>query len=183
MWVAATKDDLRSWSKNLTLDEQTAIASATRSSAATATAFLSHSSKDKDLTLGAIRILKNHGASVYIDEIDTSLPSQTNLETAKQLKGRIKSCRKFILLATPNSKESRWVPWELGIADGYKDIWNLAIFPASDTFCHDEWTNWEYIGLYDKIVYGDLKSYSNKVWMVLDERNNTATELSKWLQN
>ncbi len=38
------------------------------------------------------------------------------------------------------------------------------------------------MGLYDRIVWGKLKGYEKEVWMVLDEVDNTATELSAWLR-
>lgn len=58
----------------------------------------------------------------------------------------------------------------------------VAIFPAL-TEQHDRaWTRWEYLALYDRIVWGDLQGEDKKVWMVLDEKANTASELSQWLK-
>ena len=144
--------------------------------------FLSHSSKDDDLVTGALRILENHGALVYLDKKDQEMPPYTNKKTASILKSRINKSKKFILLASPNSKDSRWVPWELGIADGYNEIHNIALFPAVDEEHQKSWASWEYLGLYDRIVFGAHKSYAKPIWMVYNEKNNTGTELSKWLQ-
>lgn len=144
--------------------------------------FLSHSSKDDELVVGAIKILEGHGGQVYVDEKDPSLPPYTTKDTAAKLKERIQVCRKFVLLASENSKNSKWVPWELGLADGYKSISRIALFPAVERHHETQWTSWEYLGLYNRIVWGDLKGYNKKVWMVLNEDKNTATELSKWLK-
>ena len=42
--------------------------------------FLSHSSKDDDLVIGATRVLENHGARVYVDEVDPVMPPYTTEE-------------------------------------------------------------------------------------------------------
>ena len=51
--------------------------------------FLSHSSKDDDLVIGATRVLENHGARVYVDEVDPVMPPYTTEETANRLKRRM----------------------------------------------------------------------------------------------
>ena len=74
------------------------------------------------------------------------------------------------------------MPWELGIADGYKSIRNIALFPAIEDDGNSRWTNWEYMGLYHRIVWGEMKGREKPLWMVLDERSFTATSLSEWLR-
>ncbi len=130
---------------------------------------------------GVIRVLENHGASVYIDKKDPSLPPYVNKETAASLKSRIKQSRKFVLLATQNSKDSKWVPWELGVADGFKTLRNIALIPTVEDNHRDNWTDWEYLGLYDRIVWGKFKEKSKSEWMVWDKRENSAVALNLWL--
>jgi len=127
-------------------------------------------------------LLTGHGATVYIDKKDPALPPYTNKATAIGLKTRIQQSNKFVLLASKNSKESRWVPWELGIADQAKGLSRVAILPTVETQTDAKWSSWEYLGLYDRIVWGDLEGEGKRVWMVLDERKNTATKLSLWLR-
>lgn len=182
MYQFITKAALREVAAGKTLTEQASVRKSASAQVPDGTTFLSHSSQDADLTLGAMQVLKNHGATVYVDEIDPSMPPYTSSETAAKLKNRIRVCKKFVLLATPNSNSSKWVPWELGISDGYKSLSNIAIFPSSDDSSNKSWASWEYLGLYDKIVWGDLQGHPEKVWMVLDVRANTATELSRWLK-
>lgn len=133
--------------------------------------------------VGAVRLLTGHGAKVYIDKKDPALPPYTSKDTAIGLKNRIQQSRKFVLLASKNSKDSRWVPWELGIADQAKGLGRVAILPTVETQTDVTWSSWEYLGLYDRIVWGDLQGQQKRVWMVLDERKNTATELSTWLKS
>lgn len=144
--------------------------------------FLSHSSKDSELLPGVIRLLERHGAVVYVDKKDDKLPPYTNRETAVGLRERIKQSKKFVLLTTKNSKDSRWVPWELGLSDGYKSSSNVAILPSVDRSTETAWTETEYLGVYNRIVYGKLQGHSGQVYMVLDQELNEATELSTWLK-
>lgn len=178
MIAYATRDQLRGFATSLSEQERGRLRKSATPSNAT---FLSHSSKDDELVVGATRILSNHGATVYVDRVDPTLPPYTNKETAAALKGRIAQSKKFVLLASPNSKESRWVPWELGVADGEKGIPNIALFPAVEDSNSTGWTSWEYMGLYRRIVWGDLQGHERPLWMVLDEENNTASRLSDWL--
>ena len=177
-----TREALRRFAAELGTAEAAKIRKAAASRSLEGSTFLSHSSKDDDLVAGAIRVLENHGAKVYIDEIDPEMPPYTSEKTAGLLKTRIRDTSRFVLLASKNSKESKWVPWELGIADGVKDTSKIALFPASDSSYDKAWASWEYLGLYDRIVWGKLENYQKEVWMVIDEKKNTATELSKWLK-
>ena len=173
-----TRSELRGF--GIALNEE-ARRSLRKSATSVNATFLSHSSKDDELVMGATRILSNHGATVYVDRIDPTLPPYTSKETAAALKRRIGQCKKFVLLASENSKESRWVPWELGIADGERGISNIALFPAVEDGSSKGWTSWEYMGLYRRIVWGNLEGHKDPLWMVLDEENNTASPLSGWL--
>lgn len=176
-----TRAELRSFAEGLLKEQRINLRKSAEARAPTNATFLSHSSKDDDLVDGAMRVLTNHGALVYIDKIDPTMPPYTNAETARKLKERVKQSKKFVLLASENSKESKWVPWELGIADGYKSLPNIALFPAVEDRGKTAWTSWEYLGLYRRIVWGNIKGYEKSGWMVLDEARNTADWLRDWL--
>lgn len=175
-----TKAELRTFTANRSQSSRKQGFESIASSSGNST-FLSHSSKDQELLEGTIEVLHNHGARVYIDEIDPEMPPYTSAETANLLKQRISQTKRFVLLTTENSKDSRWVPWELGIADGDKGLMNIALFPASDRAGNDHWTSWEYLGLYRRIVWGKLSGYKDELWMVLDAKASTAVPLKKWL--
>lgn len=176
-----TKSELRDFASELAPNERANLRKSASSRDLTGSTFLSHSSKDDDLVVGAIRVLEGHGAQVYVDEIDPEMPPYTSEETAALLRKRIHQTSRFVLLASKNSKDSRWVPWELGIADGDKGLERLALFPASDSSYDKDWASWEYLGLYRRIVWGNLEGYKDPVWMVLDEKRNTAIALRRWL--
>jgi len=176
-----TRSEVRGFTRGLSLNEQTNIRKRAEARSPSGTVFLSHSSNDHDILPGVIRVLENHGAKVYIDKKDPSLPPYTSKDTAATLKNRIEQSKKFMLLATENSKDSRWVPWELGVADGYKSFDNIAIFPVLEDTMSDSWTNWEYLGLYDRVAWKKFKGNEKDEWMVWDRRENTALALAKWL--
>jgi hypothetical protein len=176
-----TRDEFQKWGAELSTELRKSLVEKAETRSPTHATFLSHSSKDKDILPGVIRILTNHGADVYVDKKDPTLPPYTNRDTGSKLRTRINGCKKFVLLASTNVKESRWVPWELGLADGYKNPRNVALFPSVDKQYEYKWTEQEYLGVYDRIVWGDLQGHQKRVWMVLNQEANTATELGKWL--
>lgn len=176
-----TRDDIRGSSGPL--HEQATILRKAAARSPQGSTFLSHSSKDAELLPGVITILERHGASVYVDKKDETLPPTTSRTTASILRGRIRQCKKFIILTTKNSKDSRWMPWELGLADGYKATDNVAIFPGLDTATDHSWTEREYLGIYDRIVYGQFKGQERSVFMVWNQDTNAGTELSVWLRS
>lgn len=178
----ATRDDLQRFSEAMRLDERVRLRKDAAALDASGATFLSHSSKDEELVVGAIALLSNHGANVYVDTVDPAMPPTTNKETAAVLKRRIVQARKFVLLASENSKASAWVPWELGIADGCKGVSHIALFPAVDVGRNAQWRSWEYMGLYNCIVWGGLQGREGNLWMVWDQVQNTATELGEWLR-
>jgi len=176
-----TRDELRSFAAERSITEQASIRKSASERPLSGATFLSHSSNDDDLVVGATIVLEGHGAKVYVDKIDPEMPPYTSDKTAALLKDRIRQTKRFVLLASPNSKESRWVPWELGIADGYKTINKIALFPSSDRSSDMSWAEWEYLGLYQRIVWGKIRGNEKSLWLVWNHRNNTAEPLSKWL--
>lgn len=139
------------------------------------TVFLSHSHKDAGLVKNAAAFLKSLGVEIYVDWLDGDMPATTSPETAKKLKEKISEHQKFILLATENSKESKWVPWELGFADTTKGMKNIAILPIAESSTSYKGT--EFVGIYPLI----RKSFLDEDWLVRCDDPSIYTSLSKWL--
>jgi len=146
------------------------------------TVFLSHSSADNDLVPGVISILENHGGRVYVDKKDPALQEMEMVDIANRLRSAVRVCRKFVLLVTPKSKGSKWIPWELGLGDGVNRDADVALFPSAETIVEQQWSEQEYLGLYQRIIWGDLVGEKKYQWLVLDHRKNTATRLADWLR-
>ncbi|MET0101177.1 MAG: toll/interleukin-1 receptor domain-containing protein [Sedimenticola sp.] len=112
------------------------------------TAFLCHSHKDEPLVNGLVNLLQQNGWRVYVDWKDLTMPSSPNRETAAKIKSRIEATNYFLFLATSNSITSRWCPWEIGYADGKKDIEKIIVIPTRERMTtHGN----EYIDLYRRI--------------------------------
>jgi hypothetical protein len=137
--------------------------------------FLSHSHKDKDLIEGGGVFLNQFNVTIYVDWLDDDMPETTNPTTAAKIKTKIAENAKFILLATPNALASKWVPWELGIADGLKSNDHVAILPvASPT---GGWAGNEYVGLYPMI-----HPTASNSWAVFQPATTTGgILLERWL--
>ena len=179
-YFSSTAPEIRNFSKGVIVESHDFEK---RASATVADVFLAHSSLDKeDVLPEAIGFLEKHGAIVYIDKGDKELPQKTSAETGIKLKKRIAQCPKFIVLVTAKSKNSRWIPWELGIADEKKTLANVAILPDVGNQSNADWPEQEYLGLYPRIVFERFKDQTTPVWMVLDHHNKTGTELGQWLK-
>lgn len=122
------------------------------------TVFLSHSHEDADIVDSAISFLLTIGVLVYVDWLDPTMPRITSGETATTIKNRIVQCQKFVVLLSESSKNSKWVPWELGFADGKKNNSDIAILPIKrNSYTKDsEFAGLEYMELYQQIQIGSL---------------------------
>lgn len=140
-----------------------------------ATIFLSHSHKDKDLVEQVALFLMDQGVYVYVDWKDSSMPEITSATTANNIKSRIRTCDSFIVLASNNAIDSKWVPWELGFADAAKGINNVYIFPVADN--NGVWRGSEYFDLYQKVEIG-LKAGSSTLEGMVREPINAYSGIS-----
>ena len=176
----ATYAQLKTWGEKEGVRE--AIATFSKSDELqTKTVFLSHSTQDDELVAGVVVILKNHGGNVYVDHADPTLPDSDCLAIAENLRTAIKGCRRFVALASPRSKDSKWIPWELGLGDGIHDPASVAVFPSAESSTDTKWSEREYLGLYRRIVWGELQGEEKPLWLVWDFRKNTAEKLTSWL--
>lgn len=141
------------------------------------TIFLSHSHADLEdgIVDKVIVFLRKLGILVYIDSNDASLPPTTSADTASKLKERIRSCNKFILLATNNSIASKWCNWELGFGDAHKYIDRIALFPIAES--NNNWNGSEYLKIYPRIEEGYVKEYYKVIYPNGNEKN-----IADWLK-
>lgn len=102
--------------------------------------FISHKHNDLEDLKDIIGFLqKTYKVKAYIDSQDPTMPKLTSGKTANNIKKRVSTCDKFILLATDGAIESTWCNWELGYGDAPKSDKNcICLFPmkekgASDT--------------------------------------------------
>lgn len=157
------------------------------------TVFISHRHDDLDDLKGVLGFLeKNYNVRVYIDSRDSSMPEMPSSKTAEKLKSRIKTCNKFILLATNGAIDSKWCNWELGYGDAIKFRKNIALFPLGpEEYVVGKFKGAEYLELYPYIAYSDgTERYSNgsqvpEGYYVVTKKENgmNYTPLKKWFES
>lgn len=128
------------------------------------TVFISHKHDDLEDLKGLIGFLEsNFNVKAYIDSRDPSMPPITSEKTAETIKDRIKTCNKFILLATNGAVESKWCNWELGYGDAQKYKNHIALFPLKPRDSYDyNYKGSEYMRIYPHIAYYDgTEKYTN----------------------
>ncbi len=75
------------------------------------------------------------------------------------------------------------MPWELGLADGYRQTSNVVVFSSVDGVGDSTWSEREYLGIYDRIVFGEHQAdYPRPIFMVWNQEKNIGTELEAWLR-
>lgn len=154
--------------------------------------FISHKHDDLNDLKGVIGFLETeYNVDAYIDSRDPSMPETTSGETADRIKDRIKSCDKFILIATNGAIESKWCNWELGYGDAQKYQKHIALFPMKPSGEYDSsYKGNEYMQIYPYIVKrksGDTYSDGTPIEpgyyvRYKDGSSFRITELSEWLQ-
>jgi hypothetical protein len=143
--------------------------------------FLSHTTADDDLVAGVILILEANGASVYVDHQDPSVAGVDCSAIAEHLREVMRKCKRLVMLASPKSKDSKWIPWELGLGDGLERQSHVALFPSAESSSEMTWSEREYLGLYQRIVWGRLTGRSEDCWFVWDRVENIGEPLRDWL--
>lgn len=115
--------------------------------------FLSHSYQDKEIIPHLKKTLENLGFRVYVDWINDKFLSRENVDkkTAALLQKRMNQSRSLFYATSQNSKNSKWMPWELGYFDGIKNK-RVAILPINkDINSSENFGGQEYLSLYHYI--------------------------------
>lgn len=144
--------------------------------------FLSHSYLDKELVYALVRLFNKAQYSVYVDWMfDTELDrSSVNKRTSEVLRARMDSSKGLAYVATNNTAQSKWCPWELGYEDG-KTKGRCAILPILD-YGSTSFKGQEYLGLYPYIEYEKRSDNQNyDFWVYDNEDTSRYIILSSWL--
>lgn len=160
----------------------TKVAKSFNASAAN-TAFLSYRGSDHFHAVGIRNMMESvmPTLSIYIDSEDESLDkSNVTLSTANRLKSMIDRVGCLLYVTTSNHAESKWMPWELGYADGRGK--RVAVVPTvSAADYRDGWdfAGQEYLGIYPWIDIHRATDGSNRLWA--NSARNTYTLFDSWM--
>lgn len=143
--------------------------------------FLSHSKSDEAALPGAVGLFERAGARVYVDVADQTL-RPGDPATAGRLRSVVQACRRLVVLATENTSSSRWIPWEMGLADGSAGPTQVAVFPLKASASASEfWAKQEYFELYARIEHVQLQGDRAADWAVRDPLDGKYWTLTQWL--
>lgn len=78
--------------------------------------FLSHKNEDTEVA-GAIafRLRHQHQIDVYLDVIDSKL-DKNGPDLADYIRAEMEKCTQLLAVISSKTRESQWVPWEIGVA-------------------------------------------------------------------
>lgn len=142
--------------------------------------FLCHSSLDSDLILGLKEYFDYLDYSAYIDWYNDPQLDRTyvNRNTADTLRNRMAYSQCLFFASSPNSPNSKWMPWECGYFDGIKG--KVAICPIVESFSTTEdFQGQEYLGLYPYVTSTRDASGNEQLW--INEAADIYVSLSNWL--
>ncbi|MFZ4122832.1 MAG: toll/interleukin-1 receptor domain-containing protein [Caulobacterales bacterium] len=148
-----TESKLRQFAASRAMERRSAQFLFESKEAAPLTVFLSHSHLDRVLAKGIVIHMGSLGVEVYVDWNDQNMPRETNRLTALMIKRRIREASLFVMLATKNALASRWVPWEVGIADAAKGQAQVLIIPVADSL--GVFRGREFLRLYGRVEIAD----------------------------
>lgn len=78
--------------------------------------FISHKQEDAAAAAAIEARLKTaHRIDCYLDVLDPSI-GKTGEELARYVRDKLSSCTQLLAVVTAATKESWWVPWEIGVA-------------------------------------------------------------------
>lgn len=78
--------------------------------------FISHQKKDSDAAKNIADYLQDAGIDVYFDQYDKSINRSDPQSVVNAIKRGIENSSHMLVLFSPNTLESMWVPWEIGYA-------------------------------------------------------------------
>ena len=79
-------------------------------------------------------------------------------------------------ITTSNSDSSRWMPWECGYFDGFRE--KVAILPIK-TYASNYFEGLEYLGLYPYCTKGKSRIGQERLWIY--RSNNSYTNYEQWV--
>ena len=142
--------------------------------------FLSHSFMDKKIIYGIYNELTEFGFSVYVDWLkDKELNrNQISKETAYHIKERMQQSKCLFYVTTNNTRQSIWMPWELGYMDGYNG--KVVTFPLLKENEYEYYLP-EYLELYCYVEKASIKN-TRKQALWVHENPDKYVIFNSWLK-
>ena len=143
--------------------------------------FLSHSYSDASHIELLYEQFQDLGYSVYVDwktDLELDRANVTN-KTAETIRARMSKCSALIYVYTDGSRESVWMPWELGYFDGLNG--KVAILPIVPQSKVATYVGQEYLGVYPYVDQEEERR-GNGPFFWVNWPGREAMRLSEWLK-
>lgn len=137
--------------------------------------FISHSRLDTALLGHVAHAIRAEGKVPYADVLDPVVRAIKPGDFGAHFAEAIADCGKLIVLMTPNSYSSRWVPWELGLAHGYFSSANAILWPVSGIRDQASWLRQDYFEIYPHVEISQ-----GRFWVM---GGDTLSTLGGWLKS
>lgn len=112
--------------------------------------YLSYALLDKRIVNKTADFFRTIHKNIKVDMMINPISERVSVHTSRAVKNKIIRNDKFVFLATSTSIFSKWVNWELGIADCYKAKDDkIVILPVADK--NSRWLGDVYFKLYPRI--------------------------------
>jgi len=144
--------------------------------------FLSHSYQDAGEIWQLKEFLVGLGFSTYVDWIEEDDLSRNRVTpaTANRLRTRVVNSRCLLVYPTEIAQMSRWMPWELGLADGLG--LPVGIIPVvADEVDTAEYSGSEYLGRYAYIDY-HVCQHDDENYLWANRNPNVYVRFNEWLE-
>ena len=123
--------------------------------------FISHAGTDSPLATRVAAQVRSNGLETYLDVIDDAL-MKDGPQLADHLLARMDRCQQLIAVVSTDTKESWWVPWEIGA--GAEKGFRMATFSQQYVYLPSYLTKWPNLR-----SDGDIASYCRLSQEVADE--------------
>lgn len=138
--------------------------------------FLSFSNADIEDVAPVIKFLEDFDVSVCIDYTGMGKKEMSGKSICERKIKQMKNCRKYIILVSKKSVNSKWLAWELGLAAEMKSMQNIVILARAVSFAVPPWVRSDYLELYPKVCFQDYE------WSVCDGTMEKFKPLNEWLR-
>ncbi|MGJ8586416.1 MAG: toll/interleukin-1 receptor domain-containing protein [Marinosulfonomonas sp.] len=101
--------------------------------------FISHKNTDAELAASVAKRIEANGLETYLDTIDDALVKD-GPDLADMLLQRMELCNQLIAVVSEQTKDSWWVPWEIGV--GSEKNFRMASYSRSYVFLPSYLKKW-----------------------------------------
>ena len=92
--------------------------------------FISHQKKDSDVARKIADSLEDAGVDIYFDQYDGKIDKSNPESVVRAIRYGIHNSTHMLVLFSPNTFDSMWVPWEIGYA--YNSSITLGVLRLKD---------------------------------------------------